>query len=248
MHRSILSVAILLCACTSDPSARRLSDDDVAHWVAFRTRVGCDRPMLGRLERPPLPAEDAWAEAEGFDGFAELLAINARISAAMSGHTWDPNLPAMVLSLVPIDKDTAAADDVVVSRHRAALDRVCPPILPPPPWPEPPPVVDATRVGGLTIGSKPMAIMTVDGRVFGTTPFAGPRRLTLPLGAHRVELTDKVRGRRYRYIVTVNEDGADNLVSLTLDGRSPPKVEGAVSVEVLTPPRVTTPLADPAGK
>ncbi len=103
-------------------------------------------------------------------------------------------------------------------------------VQPPAPKPEPP---RATQTAQLQIGTKPETELVIDGRSHGVGPFFGPKTLTLPMGAHRIEFFDRKNGKRYRYQLKLNAPDPNNKVVLQFDKADPAKVEGQVDLKRL---------------
>lgn len=85
------------------------------------------------------------------------------------------------------------------------------------------------------IGTQPFADTYIDGVKFGSTPFYGPRKLTLTVGKHDLEFRDKASGKWFRYRMELGE-ASDNKVVIVLDEHlaQQPRVTGQV---VVTPVR-----------
>jgi hypothetical protein len=115
---------------------------------------------------------------------------------------------------------------------------------PPPPTIAAPPVApkDGTSTApavkkvpaSLQIGTQPFAETTINGRKYGSTPFYGPRKLTLTVGKHKVEFFDSAAKKKYRFEVNITADDADNKIVVML-GKADvePKVMGKVKLRKL---------------
>lgn len=102
--------------------------------------------------------------------------------------------------------------------------------------PTPPERAATTTAAGsvdLQLGTQPYARATIDGVQHGSTPFFGPRKLTLEPGRHVVELEDPVTGLRRRYALNLKGGSEVNKVVIDLQGTRPPKVEGGVELTEL---------------
>lgn len=94
-----------------------------------------------------------------------------------------------------------------------------------------PPDVDARHVTTLQLGTQPFADVVIDGEPMGSTPFYGPRHLTVHVGAHVVALHDKLSNRWFRYRLTILKDDPDNKVIIVLnDHNDGPRLTGAVQI------------------
>ena len=85
----------------------------------------------------------------------------------------------------------------------------------------------------IEIGTSPYADTTIDGRRFGSTPFFGPRTLTLPIGTHKVEFFDKQGNKKYNYQFKLKAQDPNNKIVIQFNKDVPPKVEGQVELKKL---------------
>ncbi|MDP2343389.1 MAG: protein kinase [Deltaproteobacteria bacterium] len=88
-------------------------------------------------------------------------------------------------------------------------------------------------VAEIQLSTQPYSEVTIDGRKYGSTPFYGPRKLTLPVGAHKVEFFDKQNNKKYRYQIKLKASDPNNKILISLGKDNPPRVEGQVELKKL---------------
>ena len=84
------------------------------------------------------------------------------------------------------------------------------------------------QVAEIQLGTSPNAETFIDGRRYGSTPFFGPKKLTLPVGNHKIEFIDRASGKKHRYQVKLKAPDPNNKIVIMLNKGDPPKVDGQV--------------------
>jgi serine/threonine protein kinase len=114
--------------------------------------------------------------------------------------------------------------------------------MPPPREVRPEPAKGATpesraspsaTVAEIELGTSPSAETTIDGRRYGATPFYGPKKLTLPVGTHRLEFFDKSANKKYRYQFKLKAPDPNNKIVIQFHRNDPPLVRGQVEIRKL---------------
>jgi serine/threonine protein kinase len=95
------------------------------------------------------------------------------------------------------------------------------------------PRATSREVADIELGTSPSAETTIDGRKYGSTPFFGPKKLTLPVGTHRVEFFDKSTNKKYRYQIKLKKASPTNKVIIQFNRNDPPLVKGEVEMKKL---------------
>jgi serine/threonine protein kinase len=85
----------------------------------------------------------------------------------------------------------------------------------------------------LQVGTQPFAELSINGRIYGSTPFYSKRALTLPIGKHRLEFFDKANNKRYRYELNIQAVDDENKLVIVLGKPEPPKVQGKMTLKPL---------------
>jgi hypothetical protein len=163
--------------------------------------------------------------------------------ATTTASTTTPETPPTQVALAeqPTTPEPPTAEETPPPKAETPPAEEPKPDPPPPradPKPDPPPPREPTpraprQVAEIQLGTSPYADTTIDGRKYGSTPFFGPRKLTLPVGNHRVEFFDKQNNKKYRYSIRIKAPDPNNKVVIQFNKNDPPKVEGQVELRKL---------------
>jgi hypothetical protein len=173
--------------------------EELGRWESISTVPGPDPPAMASREGPrPTPAPQVDAQASAGPGAPRSAAARRRPAAPVASRPsrarWTPAPPVVAIALLALSS-AAAGFLVAVAVFRPGLGRAA---------------VSSATASILVETDQPGALVTVDGRVRGTTPLElalppGPRRLDVEASGRRRSVgIDIAAGHRAAYFFTLS--------------------------------------------